>query len=87
VPRRRREKLDHELGLLWAMASACGDVLFSGGAGNQVGSMAGVALFGDFLDEVNADHGRMTMASQTRPSGTLCGLAQVSPVKGSAGRR
>lgn len=73
-------KLDHELDLLRTMASACGDVLFSGGAGNSAGGA--VDLFGRFLDDVNADHGRMTMASQTRPSGTLCGLAQVAPVKG-----
>ena len=75
-------KFDHELDLLRRMAAACGDVLFSGGAGNHVGSTAGVDLFGRFLDEVNADHGRMTMASQTRPSGSLCGLAQIAPVKG-----
>jgi N-acyl-D-amino-acid deacylase len=75
-------KFDHELDLLRRMAAACGDVLFSGGAGNQIGSMSGVERFGRFLDEVNADHGRMTMASQTRPSGSLCGLAQIAPVKG-----
>ena len=39
-------------------------------------------MFGNFLDDVNRNDGRITMASQTRPSGTLCGLAQVSPVKG-----
>lgn len=74
-------KLEHELTLLREMAGACGDVLFSGGAGNTVGS-GGADLFGAFLADVNTHHGRITMATQTRPSGTLCGLAQVSPVKG-----
>ena len=31
---------------------------------------------------MNANVGRLTLASQTRPSGSLCGLAQISPVKG-----
>jgi N-acyl-D-amino-acid deacylase len=75
-------KFEHELTLLREMAAACGDVLFSGGAGNQVGSTSGADFFARFLADTNADHGRMTMASQTRPSGTLCGLAQVAPVKG-----
>lgn len=75
-------KFEHELTLLREMAAACGDVLFSGGAGNSVGSSSGVELFGRFLADVNANHGRTTMATQTRPSGTLCGLAQVAPVKG-----
>ncbi|MEZ5279113.1 MAG: amidohydrolase family protein [Acidimicrobiales bacterium] len=75
-------KFDHEITLLSEMAAACGNVLLSGGAGNATGSSSGVDRFGRFLDEVNASRGRVTMASQTRPSGTLCGLAQVSPVKG-----
>lgn len=75
-------KFEHELTLLREMASACGDVLFSGGAGNQVGSTNGADFFAQLLADVNTNHGRMTMASQTRPSGTLCGLAQVAPVKG-----
>ncbi|MEZ5247986.1 MAG: hypothetical protein R2713_01850 [Ilumatobacteraceae bacterium] len=62
------------------MARSCGDVLFSGGAGN--GGNAGVDMFQAFLADVNANDGRMTLATQTRPSGSLCGLAQVSPVKG-----
>ncbi len=69
-----------EIELLREMARSCGDVLFSGGAGN--GSNAGVEMFGAFLADTNANVGRMTMASQTRPSGSLCGLAQISPVKG-----
>lgn len=75
-------KFDHEITLLSEMAGACGDVLFSGGAGNSAGSNSGVERFGRFLADVNASRGRVTMASQTRPSGTLCGLAQVAPVKG-----
>jgi len=73
-------KPGEELTLLREMAQSCGDVLFSGGAGNTPG--AGVEFFRSFLADVNQHSGRMTMASQTRPSGTLCGLAQVSPVKG-----
>ena len=70
----------HEITLLQEMARSCGDVLFSGGAGNSGNS--GIEMFGRFLAETNANVGRITMATQTRPSGTLCGLAQVSPVKG-----
>ena len=73
-------KAEHEITLLREMARACGDVLFSGGAGN--GSNAGIEMFGAFLDDTNRNVGRMTMATQTRPSGSLCGLAQISPVKG-----
>ena len=73
-------KTEHEYRLLQEMAGACGDVLFSGGAGNGGGT--GVELFGRLLQETNAGIGRLTMAMQTRPSGSLCGLAQVSPVKG-----
>ncbi len=73
-------KSDHEIELLREMARSCGDVLFSGGAGN--GGNAGIEMFARFLDETNANVGRITMATQTRPSGSLCGLAQISPVKG-----
>jgi len=73
-------KPQFEIELLREMARSCGDVLFSGGAGN--GGNAGVEMFGAFLADTNANVGRITMASQTRPSGTLCGLAQVTPVKG-----
>ena len=69
-----------EIELLREMARSCGDVLFSGGAGNSGNS--GVDMFGAFLEDTNANVGRMTLATQTRPSGTLCGLAQVTPVKG-----
>lgn len=73
-------KAAFEIELLREMARSCGDVLFSGGAGNS--GNAGVEMFGKFLEDTNANVGRMTMASQTRPSGSLCGLAQISPVKG-----
>jgi len=73
-------KAGHEIGLLREMARACGDVLFSGGVGN--GANTGVDMWGEFLAETNASVGRITLASASRPSGTLCGLAQVSPVKG-----
>jgi N-acyl-D-amino-acid deacylase len=67
-------KAGFEIELLREMARSCGDVLFSGGAGN--GGNAGVEMFGKFLADTNANVGRMTMASQTRPSGSLCGLAR-----------
>jgi hypothetical protein len=70
-----------EITLLREMARSCGDVLFSGGPGNGVGT-AGVEMFGKFLADTNANVGRITLATQTRQSGTLCGLAQVAPVKG-----
>jgi N-acyl-D-amino-acid deacylase len=73
-------KPQDEIVLLREMARACGDVLFSGGAGNS--GSTGVDMFSAFLDDTNANVGRMTLATQTRPSGTLCGLAQVTPVKG-----
>jgi N-acyl-D-amino-acid deacylase len=73
-------KAGHEFTLLKEMAAACGDVLFSGGVGN--GGPGGVEGFGRFLEETNANAGRMTLASMSRPSGSLCGLAQISPVKG-----
>ncbi len=73
-------KAEHEVTLLREMARSCGDVLFSGGAGNS--SNVGVDMFGALLADTNANVGRMTMATQTRPSGSLCGLAQIAPVKG-----
>jgi N-acyl-D-amino-acid deacylase len=73
-------KASGEVELLREMARSCGDVLFSGGAGNS--SNSGVEMFGRFLADTNANVGRITMATQTRPSGTLCGLAQVPPVRG-----
>ena len=73
-------KSEHEIVLLREMARACGDVLFSGGAGN--GGNSGVDMFGAFLEDTNANVGRITLATQTRPSGSLCGLAQIAPVKG-----
>ena len=69
-----------EATLLKEMASACGDVLFSGGVGNS--GRGGLEFFGSFLDEHSGKAGRITSASMTRPSGSLCGLAQISPVKG-----
>ena len=73
-------KAGHEIELLREMARACGDVLFSGGVGNSANS--GVDMWNAFLADTNANVGRITLASASRPSGTLCGLAQVSPVKG-----
>lgn len=75
-------KADHEYELLREMAASCGDVLFSGGAGNAVGAASTVDRMLDFLTDVNTHDGRTTMAVQTRPSGSLCGLAQIAPVKG-----
>ena len=74
-------KPEHEFTLLREMARHGGDVLFSGGPGNGTGT-GSVEKLGAFLDDINTNVGRMTMATQTRPSGSLCGLAQISPVKG-----
>jgi N-acyl-D-aspartate/D-glutamate deacylase len=73
-------KAGHEIELLREMARSCGDVLFSGGVGNSGNS--GVDMFAAFLADTNANVGRMTLATASRPSGSLCGLAQISPVKG-----
>jgi N-acyl-D-amino-acid deacylase len=73
-------KADYELRLLREMAEACGDVLFSGGAGNE--STRSFDMLSGFLDQHGGSAGRITMACQSRPSGSLCGLAQISPVKG-----
>jgi N-acyl-D-aspartate/D-glutamate deacylase len=75
-------KSGHEIALLREMAGACGDVLFSGGVGNNPGAGSGVEMWSQFLAATNSDVGRITLASASRPSGSLCGLAQVSPVKG-----
>ncbi len=73
-------KAAHEFDLLSSMAEACGDVLFSGGVGN--GKTRSAEGFGTFLENTRANAGRITSAGMTRPGGTLCGLAEVSPVKG-----
>lgn len=70
----------HEFTLLKQMAKSCGDVLFSGGVGNH--GRGGYEVFGRFLEEENQRAGRITLATMTRPSGSLCGLAQIAPVKG-----
>jgi N-acyl-D-amino-acid deacylase len=67
--------------LLRAMAEACGDVLFSGGVGNGSDGKLNEKFIA-FLADVRASAGRITTAGQNRPSGSLCGLAQIAPVKG-----
>lgn len=74
-------KADHEYDLLRSMAEACGDVLFSGGVGNGSDGRT-IDGFGNFLADTRKAAGRITSAGQNRPSGSLCGLAQISPVKG-----
>jgi hypothetical protein len=73
-------KAAHEFDLLQSMSEACGDVLFSGGVGN--GDKRSAEGFGQFLNNTRANAGRITSAGMTRPGGSLCGLAQISPVKG-----
>lgn len=73
-------KADHELQLLREMAAACGDVLFSGGVGN--GGFHLVDRWDEFLTSTREEAGRITLATMCRPSGSLCGLAQIAPVKG-----
>ncbi len=74
-------KASHEYELLRSMAEACGDVLFSGGVGNGNDGRTN-DTFAQFLDTTRSNAGRITSAGQVRPSGSLCGLAQISPVKG-----
>ncbi len=74
-------KAGHEFTLLREMAASCGDVLFSGGVGNS--GTGGADAFGAFLDQHSSGaDGRVTLATMCRPSGSLCGLAQIAPVKG-----
>ena len=51
------------------------------------GNGLGDGVFGGFLDNESGKHGNITLASMTRPSGSLCGLAQISPVKGKQWRQ
>lgn len=78
-------KAAHEFTLLREMAAACGDVLFSAGVGN--GGVNFADIIGGFLADTRANAGRITAATMCRPSGSLCGLAQVPPVKGKQWRR
>ena len=73
-------KAAQEFDLLQSMSEACGDVLFSGGVGNS--DKRSAEGFGQFLNNTRANSGRITSAGMTRPGGSLCGLAQISPVKG-----
>lgn len=70
----------YEFKLLRSMAERCGDVLFSGGVGD--GDLETVARLNSFLEDTNANSGRITSATQTRPGGMLVGLAQVAPIAG-----
>jgi N-acyl-D-aspartate/D-glutamate deacylase len=73
----------NEFQLLKAMAEHAGDVVFAIGPGNDEAMGTGVVdLWGGFLADTNANAGRATGYTMTRPSGSLMGLAQVPPVKG-----
>jgi len=77
----------HEFKLLRAMAEAAGDVLFTGGPGNDpTGDLGVVELWDTFLRDTRASAGRITEVAMTRPSGSLMGLAQVPPVRGARWR-
>jgi N-acyl-D-aspartate/D-glutamate deacylase len=75
-------KYDHETDLLRSMAAACGDVLFSGGAGNNEGSIAGVERMGEFLADVLV----WACPSGTREGQAMEGAARAAHPCGS-GRR
>jgi N-acyl-D-amino-acid deacylase len=76
-----------EFQLLRAMAERAGDVLFATSPGNeQNGDRSVVDLWDGFLTETRANAGRITGYCMTRPSGSLAGLAQVPPVRGSRWR-
>jgi N-acyl-D-aspartate/D-glutamate deacylase len=64
------------------MAERAGDVLFSGGIAD--GDQAMVDRWDEFLTSTNAEAGRITSVSMSRPSGFLMGLIQVPPVRGKA---
>ena len=76
-----------EFELLRAMAESAGDVLFAIGPGNDpdVGSRV-VDLWGGFLEDTRAHAGNITAYTMTRPSGSLAGLVQVPPVRGTRWR-
>ena len=79
----------NEFELFTAMAASGADVLFTMGPGNEHGGdpMGVVELWDGFL-RAGADlPGRLTGYMMTRPSGSLMGLWQVPPVRGSAWRR
>ncbi len=57
-------------------------VLFSGGASAK--GDGGLARFEEFLARNNAEGNRISTVAHTRPSGSLFGLAQVSPFRTSA---
>ncbi len=78
-------KAEHEFELIRRMAERGGNVLFSGGAGNN--GRRSLDTFRAFLGAHAGTAGRITMAAQSRPSGSLCGLAQVAPVQGKAWAR
>jgi N-acyl-D-aspartate/D-glutamate deacylase len=64
--------------LMFEQAADTGcQVVFSGGAGAQ--GDGGVARWQDFLDRSNAAGRRITTICHTRPSGSLFGLAKLSP--------
>jgi N-acyl-D-aspartate/D-glutamate deacylase len=67
------------------MAERAGDVLFTGGPGNDGGTGA-VEFWDRFLTDTRASAGRITEIAMTRPSGTLMGLVQVPPVAGTRWR-
>ena len=78
----------HEFQLLRAMAERAGDVLFTGGPGNDATSGIDTAEGWDrFLTHTRAHSGRIPEIAMTRPSGTLMGLAQVPPVAGTVWRQ
>ncbi|MFZ4518146.1 MAG: N-acyl-D-amino-acid deacylase family protein [Microthrixaceae bacterium] len=79
----------NEFELFTAMAAAGTDVLFTMGPGNDPGAdpMGVVDLWSGFLASAEQLPGRLTGYMMTRPSGSLMGLWQVPPVRGSAWRR
>lgn len=78
-------KAAHEFQLLRTMAEQAGDVLFSGGVGDDPAKAnAATAGWDQFLNDTNANVGRITSAAMTRPGGMLVGLRQIAPVRGGA---
>lgn len=66
--------------LLETMLADVGSILFSAGVGND--DSARLELLAAFVERTRGADGTVTLAAPTRSGGTLCGLAQVLPVRG-----
>lgn len=75
-------RYDTELAMFERGAELGCQVLFSGGTGAR--GDGGVGRFTEFLGQNNAEGRRITTVGHTRPSGSLFGIAQVTPFRSRA---